>query len=1290
MRTATRRKIIGVIAAFLPFMDCAFGQSAKPVLTITSPKTSARWSNSVISVQGKVTSKIAIQSVQWRVNGGAWSSAIGTTNWSAQATLAPGTNTVFAYAVDAATNRSATNSASVFYSVPATITLRTNGLGSITASFKGATLEQAGGYTVTAKASAGQLFSVWTGSINSTNNPLVFVMQPNMVLQANFIPNPFLPVKGVYNGLFYPTNSKFEATNSGGFALTLADSGAFTGKLLGGTASIPFTGAFNLSGNAAVLVANSALGPVQLNLELDASSKTISGWVAGPNWQAQVFCGMPPTSNFFTGSYTLLASGSSDNRIAPSGFGAGTVRIDAKGAIKVSATLADGTPISPTATLLSNGQWPLYVSLYGGKGRFLGWMRNNSISPVAWIKPPAPKDKFYTNGFSAQAQTVIAKYTAPGKYQSAVGWTNGVVTISGGNLATALESQITLASNKVKVTSGTISNLSFNIKVADGTFTGAFIHPATKKSVTFKGAILQDSNGIYMVPSGGWFSGTNQGGKIIIDRKLAAPVATAASDISAIGFTANWNPVVGAREYRLDIAAKPDFSVFKLQDISAGLATSYVVNGLTPGTVYYYRVRSVAGGTVTTNSDFIIASTLAPTLVVPQTTIDPAGGTVTTPSGSPIAGMVINVPSGSYSDANTLAVGYSTIPASTLPVSATPITPLIHIDNGGQSASQIMTISVPITLDPGDIPVVLGYRPETGKWQGLTVSAMDSNSVTLATRKFTDFIIQKRTITELSNLVASVSVSRSSLMRASPHVESASVERSWLDSGFRLGVDNWDFPNYGTFPSPGGDCEGMSQTSMWYYVNKRWGSWYAWHNTPPEGAPDEDSLFNRFDNSLYSFKTPNYPDDNVLGFRFASEVQPKTGTYWEHYKDVFAREITPGFLTFAQVVHAIEATGEPQLLWLDGHAILTYKVDKGGIWIADPNYPRNQGVIPFNYETFKLGPYVNPDMEVYTNVGYIDKESVADWDSIPPLWSLVENQTIGNGDFPVYRISIQEKNKDGAWQAARQVYTGDVRPDMTVQLVHGNTNKILVEQSAGPMSYNTSWRIVDASGTSVGNGSPSSLGRAGVRLKLGPNRFGIRIFSAPDDHSGTGWAAFRWVDVTGTPAALPATEVLTNGFTAHWEGLDGADGYAIDVSESEDFNGFVYQDYQIGNTNVTFSGQKFKPNNRYYYRVRAHGASQVSENSFAVGVTLPATPVPTGMMLIPEGEFQMGDALNDDSDLLVHTVFLSAFYMDETLVTKALWDEVYSWAIAHGYGFDLLVRGRRPITRWRILIGMMR
>ncbi len=85
-----------------------------------------------------------------------------------------------------------------------------------------------------------------------------------------------------------------------------------------------------------------------------------------------------------------------------------------------------------------------------------------------------------------------------------------------------------------------------------------------------------------------------------------------------------------------------------------------------------------------------------------------------------------------------------------------------------------------------------------------------------------------------------------------------------------------------------------------------------------------------------------------------------------------------------------------------------------------------------------------------------------------------------------------------------------------------------------------------------------------------------------------------------------------------------------------------------------------------------------------VTVTNPATTnwifdpnPPAGMALIPAGSFTMGDSLdNDPNDLPLHSVYVSAFYIDRYEVTKALWDEVYAWAITHGYSFEAAAQGK--------------
>jgi formylglycine-generating enzyme required for sulfatase activity len=78
-----------------------------------------------------------------------------------------------------------------------------------------------------------------------------------------------------------------------------------------------------------------------------------------------------------------------------------------------------------------------------------------------------------------------------------------------------------------------------------------------------------------------------------------------------------------------------------------------------------------------------------------------------------------------------------------------------------------------------------------------------------------------------------------------------------------------------------------------------------------------------------------------------------------------------------------------------------------------------------------------------------------------------------------------------------------------------------------------------------------------------------------------------------------------------------------------------------------------------------------------VRVTADDATAPSGMALIPAGSFTMGDSVDGDSSALpLHTVYVSAFYMDKYDVTLALWQQVYNWAITHGYSFDYAGSGK--------------
>jgi type IV pilus assembly protein PilY1 len=106
-----------------------------------------------------------------------------------------------------------------------------------------------------------------------------------------------------------------------------------------------------------------------------------------------------------------------------------------------------------------------------------------------------------------------------------------------------------------------------------------------------------------------------------------APVATAATDKTSSGFTANWNASPGAINYLLDVGTTSG-GTDVLPNQPVGNVTSYAVTGLLGGKTYYYRLRAV--GTQGTNPTY---SNIISVLTVPAT---PSIGGRTTSTGTSV------------------------------------------------------------------------------------------------------------------------------------------------------------------------------------------------------------------------------------------------------------------------------------------------------------------------------------------------------------------------------------------------------------------------------------------------------------------------------------------------------------------------------------------------------------------------------------------------------------------------------------------------------------------------------
>ena len=173
-----------------------FVDTNKPTVSITNLVSGQRVSNSVFTVRGTARDNWQVRNVVCQINGGGWNSATNInnwTNWAAGVTLISGTNVVQAYAVDTSGNKSHTNTVSFVYIVSDRLTLSVAGKGTVSPNYSNAVLAIGQSYSLTATPGIGFMFSNWTGgtslplAVLTNKAALRFVMQSNLVLQANFV-----------------------------------------------------------------------------------------------------------------------------------------------------------------------------------------------------------------------------------------------------------------------------------------------------------------------------------------------------------------------------------------------------------------------------------------------------------------------------------------------------------------------------------------------------------------------------------------------------------------------------------------------------------------------------------------------------------------------------------------------------------------------------------------------------------------------------------------------------------------------------------------------------------------------------------------------------------------------------------------------------------------------------------------------------------------------------------------------------------------------------------------------
>ncbi len=526
-----------------------------------------------------------------------------------------------------------------------------------------------------------------------------------------------------------------------------------------------------------------------------------------------------------------------------------------------------------------------------------------------------------------------------------------------------------------------------------------------------------------------------------------------------------------------------------------------------------------------------------------------------TKPGDPLNGISVNVADSTFNESKTFEIAYSTIKTHKFNQYFKPISPLITISNGGGYSNKIIEVRIPAKVPAGEYPLAFFYDESNGKLESVPVLFYDDSTVTIGSRHFeTSKLFAGNGKRSVNFLQADKPYSKMVISSISESIINATPI---ISSGFKIGVDNWEFINDGSYLAPEGHCAGQSIAAMWYYYQK---------NTT------EGQLFNRFSDN------PKLWQDNAKGYRFCSVVQDDyvtNGTVNTLFDKYIDRNQYLDKLKFYTIAGALLITGEPQLINIyrhktdkngalmyypngkpvyGGHALICYQVatSDGKLFICDPNHPLVGQFIEFTNDKFQ--PYLaklngRAASYLYPFITYAAKSAVIDWDKIANRWGEVLNGTIGsNGPtgfppkiFPQYTIWVN----DGTGYELKDGLNTD-NDSLSLLVICPNAEYYWVKNEKRAIKF----EVYDEMGKDIVEEREGEC-YGYVRLKPGLNKLGICIIAYrayyKDDNGNfiPQYVDFKWINVTLSAIETSPIKSITETTATGGGNIESDGGFPI-------------------------------------------------------------------------------------------------------------------------------------------------